>query len=423
MASRRVKLAALLGTFALVASACSTTGGSPAPSGGTADCAGAGTAAAEGAELQIPDIEEGKFNVAMVLIGPHDDGGWSQAHYEGLQYVCENVPDTPRRLCRAGARGRRLGAGVPEPRAQGLRLHHRHVVRLHGPHGDRGRRVPRRDVPAPHRATSPTAPTSATSSAPWRTSSTSPACWPGRAPRWTATRRSATWPPSRSPRRSAWATPSCWAPSRPAPSAPWTSAGSTPGTTRSKETRGRGLAVRRRRPGRLHGCRHAGRRRCRRRRRASGASPTTIPSSCALDACLTAPYWIWGPEYARIAEQVQATARTTRAMSTSTPIPAPWASTASWRARRRSPGIADLPAEDVQLVKDTLAQMLAGEFDRFDVFAGPLNDNQGNELLADGEQLEQSRPRPVPADAAGRRLRDVHELVGGWHQRGPPGLQ
>ncbi len=30
----------------------------------------------------------------MVLIGPHDDGGWSQAHYEGLQYVCENVDGT-----------------------------------------------------------------------------------------------------------------------------------------------------------------------------------------------------------------------------------------------------------------------------------------------------------------------------------------
>ena len=30
----------------------------------------------------------------MVLIGPHDDGGWSQAHYEGLQYLCENVPGT-----------------------------------------------------------------------------------------------------------------------------------------------------------------------------------------------------------------------------------------------------------------------------------------------------------------------------------------
>ena len=30
------------------------------------------------------------------------------------------------------------------------------------------------------------------------------------------------------------------------------------------------------------------------------------PSSCHVDACLTAPYWIWGPEYARIAEEVKA---------------------------------------------------------------------------------------------------------------------
>ena len=25
--------------------------------------------------FQIPAVEDGKFNVAMVLIGPHDDGG------------------------------------------------------------------------------------------------------------------------------------------------------------------------------------------------------------------------------------------------------------------------------------------------------------------------------------------------------------
>jgi basic membrane protein A len=43
--------------------------------------------------FQIPAIEEGKFNVAMVLIGPHDDGGWSQAHYEGLLHVEEEVPN------------------------------------------------------------------------------------------------------------------------------------------------------------------------------------------------------------------------------------------------------------------------------------------------------------------------------------------
>jgi basic membrane protein A and related proteins len=43
--------------------------------------------------FQIPEIQEGKFNIAAVLIGPHDDGGWSQAHYEGLEYVQKNVPN------------------------------------------------------------------------------------------------------------------------------------------------------------------------------------------------------------------------------------------------------------------------------------------------------------------------------------------
>ena len=50
--------------------------------------------ATPGAVFEIPDVEQGKFNVAMVLIGPHNDTGWSQAHYEGLQYVEQNVPNT-----------------------------------------------------------------------------------------------------------------------------------------------------------------------------------------------------------------------------------------------------------------------------------------------------------------------------------------
>ncbi|HUW09973.1 MAG TPA: BMP family ABC transporter substrate-binding protein, partial [Anaerolineae bacterium] len=43
------------------------------------------------AEVTIPAAQEGKFNVGMVLIGPHDDGGWSQAHFEGLEYIAANV--------------------------------------------------------------------------------------------------------------------------------------------------------------------------------------------------------------------------------------------------------------------------------------------------------------------------------------------
>ena len=106
---RQLSWVAAVMTVALVVGACSTPGTSSAPSAGStapstapsepagspvagAGCAGTGTQG--GADPQIPDVEEGKFNVAMVLIGPHDDGGWSQAHYEGLQYVCQNVADS-----------------------------------------------------------------------------------------------------------------------------------------------------------------------------------------------------------------------------------------------------------------------------------------------------------------------------------------
>ena len=54
-----------------------------------------------------------------------------------------------------------------------------------------------------------------------------------------------------------------------------------------------------------------------------------------------------------------------------------------------TPGQAELPDEVIQEVRDTLAQMLAGEFDRFDVFTGPINDNQGNVVLPEGQSLEQ----------------------------------
>jgi basic membrane protein A len=53
------------------------------------------------------------------------------------------------------------------------------------------------------------------------------------------------------------------------------------------------------------------------------------------------------------------------------------------------PGAADLPAEDLQMIRDTLAKALAGDFTRFDVFKGPIKDNQGNTILEDGVSLEQ----------------------------------
>src|SRR6478609_12081550 len=84
MVTPRLRLLSLLTAAVVIFGACSNaaSSGSAAPGGSGAaasDCAGTGAQA--GANLQIPEVEAGKFNVAMVLIGPHDDGGWSQAHY------------------------------------------------------------------------------------------------------------------------------------------------------------------------------------------------------------------------------------------------------------------------------------------------------------------------------------------------------
>ncbi|MGZ6317000.1 MAG: BMP family ABC transporter substrate-binding protein, partial [Anaerolineales bacterium] len=83
MSKNILRLALILAVFAFVAAAC----GPAAPAAATQ------APAASGGGLEIPDVQQGKFNVAAVLIGPHDDGGWSQAHYEGLTYVEKNVPN------------------------------------------------------------------------------------------------------------------------------------------------------------------------------------------------------------------------------------------------------------------------------------------------------------------------------------------
>ena len=111
-------------------------------------------------------------------------------------------------------------------------------------------------------------------------------------------------------------------------------------------------------------------------------------SACQNDACLTAPYWTWGPIYAGIVEAIQA--------GTYTPGFQYFDSSEGGMGlygfmdgQTPQPGVADLPAADVQLVRDTLAAALRGDFDRFDVFKGPIMDNQGNQVLADGVSLEQ----------------------------------
>ena len=139
------------------------------------------------------------------------------------------------------------------------------------------------------------------------------------------------------------------------------------------------------------------------------------PGSCKVDACLTAPYWIWGPEYTRIAELVKA--GTYKAGYEYFDADAGAMGLFGFMdGQTPQPGIKDLPAADVQLVKDTLAKMLAGEFGRFDVFAGPITDNTGKQILAAGEKLQQPDLDQFPPGAR-VRVHGVHEVVRRGHQR------
>ena len=91
--SRWARLASLTAAAAIVVSgtAMSVSAQSPsAPESGASTCAGSGSSDT----VQIPDVEEGKFNVAMVLIGPTTMAAGARRTTRACQYVCENVPDT-----------------------------------------------------------------------------------------------------------------------------------------------------------------------------------------------------------------------------------------------------------------------------------------------------------------------------------------
>ncbi len=95
MLSKQIRwLFAALVILTLIISACGGDTEEPAAEEPAAEETAAEEPAAEepaAGGLQIPDIEEGKFNVAFVMLSTHDDGGWSQAQYDGMDYLQENV--------------------------------------------------------------------------------------------------------------------------------------------------------------------------------------------------------------------------------------------------------------------------------------------------------------------------------------------
>ncbi len=401
-ASRPLTSLVLLAAAALLVSACSSGGASTAPSTGAGSAAPSAAAACEAGAAagltQIPDVVDGKFNVAMVLIGPHNDGGWSQAHYEGLVYLCENMPDAHvayienvpegtdseqvfRSLARKGFDfiiGTSFGymdpmATVAEEfpdqtflHLTGYKSNGKNFGNFFGAVEDMkflagmlaGSRAKLDGNPKiGYMATFPIPEEIRLGNAIMLgVKKTCPECTMD--VRWINT-----WHDPVIEKEAAASLFDAGA------QVVFTGA-DTPAVADVAQEKGKwGVTY-------------------------------DHPGSCKVDACLTAPYWIWGPEYTRIAKQVQAKSYKAGYEYFDADAGA-MGLFGFMEGQTPQPGVKDLPAADVQLVKDTLAKMLKGEFNRFDVFAGPITDNTGKQILAAGEKLQQSDLDQFPPGAPG----------------------
>jgi basic membrane protein A len=414
MATRLRTPLALLAAGVLLVSGCSgggtaspTTVASPSPAASSEPSASAeptATAceAAAAAGTQIPEIVEGKFNVAMVLIGPHNDGGWSQAHYEGLIYLCENMADSHvayienvpegadseqvfRSLSRKGFDfiiGTSFGYMDPMDNVAkefpditylhltGYKSNGTNFGNFFGAMENfkylagmlAGSRAKLDGNPKiGYMATFPIPEELRLGNAIMLgVKETCPECTMD-------IRFINTWHDPVLEKQGAASLFDAGA------QVVFTGAdtGAVADVAQAKDKWG---------------------------------VTYDHPDSCKVDRCLTAPYWIWGPEYTRIAEQVKA--GTYKAGYEYFDADAGAMGLLGFmEGETPRMGVNDLPAADVQLVKDTLAKMLAGEFTRFDVFKGPINDNEKNEILADGVSLEQADLDQFPPGAPGNECK------------------
>ncbi len=337
--------------------------------------------------FQIPNVQSGKFNVAMVLIGPHDDGGWSQAHYEGLLYVKENVPDVniayvenvpegadSEQIFRALARkGFQLIIGTsygfmdpmeivagefPEAmfvHISGIKSNGTNFGNLFGAMEVMkylagmlaGARAQADGNPKlGYMATFPIPEELRLGNAiALGMRRTCPECTMD--VRWINT-----WHDPIIEKEAAASLFDAGA------QVVFTGA-DTPAVADVAQEKGKwGVTY-------------------------------DWYGSCKVERCLTAPYWNWGPVYASITEKVIA----------GTYVPGFDYFDAETGAlglygfmegQTLPSGVASLPPEVIQEVRDLVAASLVGDFDRFDVFTGPINDSQGNLLVPQGQALSQA---------------------------------
>lgn len=351
--------------------------------------------------FQIPDVEKGKFNIAFVLIGPHDDGGWSQSHFEGLQYIQKNVPNVHttyienvpegadaeqvfRALARKGFNmiyGTSFGYMDPMETVatdfpditfihiSGVKSNQKNFGNLMGAVEDMkylagmlagARAKADGQKKLGYMATFPIPEELRLGNAfAIGMRKTCPECTLD--VRWLNT----------------WHDPVV----EKEAAASLFDAGAYVVLTGADTPAVADVATEK------------------------GKFGITYDwvGSCKAAGCLTAPYWNWGPIYAKV---------TTAVINKTYKVGWDYfdADTQAlglygfMEGQTPTKGAASLPPEVLDQVKTTLAKMLKGEFTRFDVFAGPLKDNQGNVILKAGEKLEQADLDQFPEYKAGCKI-------------------
>lgn len=355
-------------------------------------------AASEAGTFQIPDVEQGKFNIAFVLIGPHDDGGWSQAHYDGLEYVQKNVPNVHtayienvpegadseqvfRSLSRKGFNlifGTSFGFMDPMEAVasefpnityihiSGYKSNQTNFGNLFGAMESMkyvagmlaGARAKKDGNPKlGYMATFPIPEELRLGNAfMLGAKKTCPECTMD--VRWINT-----WHDPVAEKDAA-------ASLFDAGAQVVLTGADTPAVADVAQAKGKwGITY-------------------------------DFKGSCKVERCLTAPYWNWGPIYAKVAQGVidktykpgwdyfDADANSMGVFGL-------------MEGEKPTKGMEDLPPEALTMAKDTLAQMLAGKLTRFDVFSGPIKDNKGNVVVPAGEKFQQADIDQFPPGAPG----------------------
>jgi basic membrane protein A len=337
--------------------------------------------------FEIPDVQNGKFNIAAVLIGPHDDGGWSQAHYEGLQYVEQNVPNTHtayiesvpegadseqvfRALSRKGfdlILGTSYGFMDPMETvaAEFPEIMYVHISGIKSNGTNFGNLFGAMEVMKYLAGMLAGARAKADGNPKLGYMATFPIPEELRLGNAIALGMLKTCPECTMDVRwiNTWHDPV----KEKEGAASLFDAGAQVVFTGADTPASADVAQEKGRWGVTY----------------------DWSGSCKVERCLTAPYWIWGPVYASVAERVIA--------GTYTP---------GWEyfdadsgglglygfmeGETLPSGVADLPPEVIQEVRDLIAKSLTGEFNRFSVFTGPINDNQGNVIVPEGQKMEQA---------------------------------